>query len=157
MALAVLRGLDRRPGALLVVPTLAALSSLGGDRRAALFLGVADDPANWLPVPLAAAAVVAALLFAMRAPPRWAYAAAGAAVGILSFLIWGRQVMAGLACLVAPSAILAAVLGSGLGERIFAGLEAPISRFNAALIFGMGFGLPLLTGLVDLFLRFSTP
>jgi hypothetical protein len=89
MALALLRGLDRRPHMFLAVAlvwtAMVALGERGRALRLDQLLMVSDNPASWLPLPLLPAAFAFALALWFGWSERWAWAAGGRVFGLLVF------------------------------------------------------------------------
>ncbi|HYU20209.1 MAG TPA: hypothetical protein VEQ11_16090 [Chloroflexota bacterium] len=158
-ALGLLRAVDRRARVFLATLTLwtllTALGGLGASRRLDQFLHLqlATAPAAWLPLPLLPAGMVLGGLIALRVPEQWAWSVAGVAFGLCVLLVWGaRPPQIALALLAAP----ATVLGSSIGQRAYRVLEDP-SRAGVKMLALAGVGVPFLFGLVDLYLRHTTP
>ena len=108
--------------------------------------------ATWLPIPVLPAALVWAIDWRAGLGGTWATLLAGAAFGALSHYIWTSvgvvtgAVLGGGACL----------LGESLGGRLATILEKPTSR-GCLEVAATAVAVPLVTGLVDLYLRLHTP
>jgi hypothetical protein len=160
-ALALLRRLDRRAWMLIATTVLWTLLTLSGDhsdaRRLDTYFRVtnfAAHPANWLPLPLLPAALTFLLARLARVPERWAWLPAGLVYGFLVVAIWGPyRPLGGLLILVAAPLLLA---GASLGTWIFGVLERP-SYGRVWTLLLLGVAVPLVTGVVDLYLRLNTP
>ncbi len=157
--LAATRGMLRRTKIFLLVIALwslfGLLSGRSATRRFDAFFGLQllRHPAEWLPLPLLPAALVLALALWLRCPARIAWPLAGLVFGLLTARTWTAGPLAlGVAILAAP--VLAA--GAALGDWVARALAAPTARRVGALL-SAAVGLPLVTGLVDLFLRLHTP
>ncbi len=159
VTLAVLRGLIRRPSALVGLLTLwsvgasaASWATARGLERA-LALPAGHDPALWLPVPILPAAMALALAGWLGLRERAAWTLAGAVFAALVFATWGRTPLAALAAL---GAVALVPPGARLGRWLWATLERPTPRAAWTLALGCA-TLPLLTGSLDLALRHATP
>jgi hypothetical protein len=146
--LALARRLTAKTWVFLVVAAVATFLSMSGDRREAEYFGIADEPANWLPIPFVAPALITALL-APRAGG-WAWAVAGLAYGLVVARFWPAVPLG----IVAAAPLMA--LGAAIGARIHRIVEAPDHRV-LRLVLVVGVALPMVTGVVDLFLRSMTP
>src|SRR5262249_11624189 len=157
MVLALLRGLDRRPqvfvAVALVWTVMVTLGERGTARRLDQFLAVSGSPANWLPLPLLPAALALAFTLWLGWSERRAWAAAGCLFGVLAYIVWVRQPWA---LALVPLAAPAAVAGAWLGERVFAVLNRPTELGAKGLVL-LAVAAPLLTGMLDLYLRMHTP
>jgi hypothetical protein len=165
-ALALARQLDRRWWVFLLAVALWWLLSLLGERgdaeRLDAFLvsrgqapfGLVANRAEWLPLPLLQAALAFLVLRLARLPERWAWAAAGVLFGLVAWRTWD---MPPAAALLLPLAALLALLGAALGERVYRVLERPSGRAVTRLVLCAAPGVPLLLGVVDLWLRANTP
>jgi hypothetical protein len=114
-----------------------------------------DSPAHWRELPLFLPALLALGLPRLRVPENWAWGLAGILFGLLVFSIWGEQGSGtwALALLGAPLMLL----GKRIGERAYAIIEQPAS-FRAVLpLFVAAVVMPLLTGVIDLYIRSVTP
>jgi len=157
MALALLRGLDRRPRVFLTVVLIWTVMVTLGERGRALrldqFLVVSNLRASWLPLPLLPSAFTLALALWFGWNERRAWAAAGLVFGLLVYVVWGRQPWA---LALVPLATPAMFAGAWLGKRMFNILEHPSALAAKALVL-MAVIVPLLTGTLDLYLRTHTP
>jgi hypothetical protein len=157
MALALVRGLDRRPRVWLAVAliwtVMVALREHGAARRLDQFLLVSNLPASWLPLPLLPAALVLALALWLGWGERPAWAAAGLAFGLLVYVVWGGQPWA---LVLAPLAAPAMIAGAWFGERVYGVLERPTELGAKALVL-LAVAVPIVTGALDLYLRAHTP
>lgn len=156
-ALALVRGLDRRPWVVLTTTGLWSLLALLGERRSARrldqLLPVSDDPASWLPLPLFLAALALVMALEIDLSERWAWAAAGVIFGLAVFLAWGAHPLAALLVIVAAPAM---VCGARLGQWSYRALERPLASHVRRLLLA-GVGVPLVVGIIDLALRAATP
>lgn len=154
-ALAIVRRLDRRAWVFLAAVGLFSLLALLGDHGAAVrldrYMPLSGDARNWLPVPIFPAAVilVLALRFGMR--ERWAWAVAGGVYGILTYLTWGTGHPSTL--LLLPLAAPVTMAGAWIGGRVARMLENPVAADVRLIVPLLGVTSPLLTGIVDLYLR----
>lgn len=160
-ALALLHRLDRRGWVLLAITAIWTLLALSGDhsdaRRLDTYYQVTNfvqHPANWLPLPLLPAAVTYLLARLARVPERWSWLPAGLVCCFFVVAIWGPyRPLGGLLILLAAPLVL---VGASLGSWIFAVLACPsYARVWALLLLGVA--VPLVTGVVDLYLRLNTP
>jgi hypothetical protein len=160
-ALALLHRLDRRGWMLLAITLLWTLLTLSSDhsdaRRLDTYLQVTDfaqQPANWLPLPLLPAALAFLLARLARIPERWAWLSAGLVYGFFVVAVWGPyRPFGGLLILLAAPILL---VGALLGSWIFGVLARPTyARVWALLLAGVS--VPFVTGIVDLYLRLNTP
>jgi hypothetical protein len=157
IALALLHGLDRRARVFLMVALIWTMLATLGERSRAIrldqFLVVSNLPASWLPLPLLPSACALALAIWLGWNERWAWASAGLVFGLLVYMVWGRQPWAFTLVPLAAPAMLA---GAWLGKRTFNILEHPSVLAVKALVL-MGVVVPLLTGMLDLYMRAHTP
>ena len=159
-ALMLIRMLDRRARIWLSVALVFWLVSIAGglgearglDR--AFQLSLERNPANWMSEPLMPGAVVLALALAIGIPEAWAFAVAGWAFALLTWLIWREQTWGFF--LVFAGGPLAAT-GAALGERIYRVLDRPTLKSVVWFLVLAGLVTPFATGLVDLVLRKLTP
>jgi hypothetical protein len=151
VGLALARGMDRRWWFFPVVAALGTVLAVSGERREARFYGLEADPRTWLPVPYLAAALTVSILRVAHVRERWCWIVAGLPFGVLAILAWGASPAL---VLVAGPALLA---GASIGDWIFRVLERPTGRGVLAVIGLLGLGIPLVSGIVDLFLRARTP
>lgn len=138
---------------------VALLVSVSGDRNTAERLidyapGLLDNPDNYAPIPLIVLAVAYALLRWLRAPEGWAWGIAGV---LFAFTLHNRFGVAEGLRWVALLAAPAAVFGARLGTYIYQRVAEPTSWRAVLGLAALGVGLPLLTGLIDLFWRLTTP
>jgi hypothetical protein len=156
-ALALARGLDRRPRVFLALALgwtlIATLGERGAAGRLDQFLPVSGHPANWLPLPLLPAALVFVVALWLGWSERRAWGVAGLVFGLLVYLTWSTQPWA---LLLLPLAAPAMLAGAWAGARIFQVLERP-SELGAKALVLMVVVAPLLTGTLDLYLRTHTP
>jgi hypothetical protein len=160
-ALALLRRLDRRGWMLLAITLVWTLLALSGDhgdaRRLDSYFQVtsfAQQPANWLPLPLLPAAATFLLARLVRIPERWAWLPAGLVYGLFVVAIWGPyRPLGGPLILLAAPIVMA---GASLGGWIFGSLERPGYGRGWGLLL-IGVAIPFVTGTADLFLRLTTP
>jgi hypothetical protein len=124
---------------------------LSGDYRTARHLGLAVDPAVWLPLPYLPAAMVLVAAGAIRLVDRWAWAATGVTFGTCAAAIWGAPLLLALG---AGPALVGGAAAWRWGWRT---LEAPSPRPVAMLVALLAGALPLLCGAVELYLRTHTP
>ncbi|HEY8292192.1 MAG TPA: hypothetical protein VIG44_06885 [Thermomicrobiales bacterium] len=155
VVLALVRRLDGRAWVFLATVGLFSFSLLTGDHAAAVrldtWLPISHDAATWLPPPIfpAAVAFVLARRFGLR--ERWAWAVAGAAFAILTYLTWGTGHP--LTLLLVPVVVPVTMAGAWLGNRIARMLENPVAPDVRLIVPLLGVTSPLLLGLVDLYLR----
>lgn len=160
-ALALIRRLDRRVWLFLGVITLWTLLTLLGQHNDArsfqkyfALTDFATNPANWLPLPLLPAAVVYLLARLARVPARWAWLPAGLVYGVVVVAIWGPYRPLGLPLILLAAPIV--LVGALLGNWIWGVLDHPTHGRAWALLL-IGVCAPLVTGIVDLYLRVNTP
>ncbi|HLF07385.1 MAG TPA: hypothetical protein VI893_09500, partial [Thermoplasmata archaeon] len=83
---------------------------------------------------------------------------AGLAIGLLAFATWGSKgPMPGLALALVFFAPLLAIAGSQVGKSILAVVKEPRELPVKVMLPILGIGMPLATGLIDLYLRTVTP
>lgn len=110
-------------------------------------------PSVALPVPILPAALVWQGLEALRAPRPVALAVAGLVLGFLGVTAWdGSQGPIIMTLLAAPALLLGGLAGEGIWRAISRPAESRHAFFVA-----LGLAVPLLTGCVDLYLRFTIP
>ena len=155
--LALVRSLDRRVTVLLMAIFVWSLMSLIQAYKTAVyldqFLPVSKDPASWLPLPIFPAAIVMVVMLKIGLSERWAWAGAGIAFGLITFLVWGTSVSVALLVILAAPAMVAGAL---VGKWIYRILENPSKEGVRSLVLA-GLGVPFLTGVIDLLLRWVTP
>ena len=132
---------------------MVTLREHGAARRLDQFLLVSNAPASWLPLPLLPAALVFALALWRGWGERRAWAAAGLMFGLLVYVVWGAKPW-GFALV--PLAAPAIIAGAWLGKRMFGVLDRPTELGAKALVL-LAVAVPLLTGVLDLYLRAQTP
>lgn len=140
--------------AALLFSVISWLSDRGDARYLDRYLVVSSDPASWLPLPILPAALLLLFLFRYPSTQRWAWALTGGILGSLTFLVWGRQPWGAL---LIPLAAPAMVVGSRLGNWIHRVLQNPSLGKLKWLVPLAGVGMPILVGLLDLYLRRLTP
>jgi len=161
-ALAMVRSLDPRKRVLL--GSALAFTLLAGEKLKAdiidqrLGTSIAEDPANYA----ALAVIVPAVLLAFAVWRRWddriGYGLAGLAIGLLAFATWGSKgPMPGVALALVFVAPLVAIAGSQVGKSILAVVKEPRELPVKVMVPILGIGMPLATGLIDLYLRTVTP
>jgi hypothetical protein len=112
------------------------------------------DPRNWRELPLLAPTLVVLALPRLRLPETWAYLLGGALFGVLIGVTWDATPAALMLALPAAPVML---LGKRLGERTFAVVARPTSFAPIFSIFAFAVSASCLTGLIDLYLRLTTP
>jgi hypothetical protein len=150
IALRLGRGLVPNPFALLTVVTITTLFSVSGELRTARYLGIEDDPQNWLPLPLLPALLGFLIARLLRLPEAVAWLLAGLTFGVVATAWW--EAPGYLSLIAAPALLLGANVGAWL-EGIIRHPE-PVPARNLALILGLA--VPLCLGAVDLYLRANT-
>lgn len=151
IGLALARRSVPRPRSLLLASLLATLLLLVGGRGTARFLGLEDDPAAWLPVPLVLAAAALAAARHVGLGERAAWLLAGACLSLAIAAVWGWR--PGLVLLGAP----AMLAGAAAGDRLFRAAAETSARAVPAAVLVTGAVIPLCLGAVDLALRNATP
>jgi hypothetical protein len=158
-ALALLRALDPRLwvslAALTIWTVLELILQRGQARTLDQFYPVLADRAAWLPLPILPAALAVFGLRRLRLPAGICWAVGGLTWGLCVLAVWGPQspllALAGLVL-----AVLLVPAGAALGVRIAGVLLHPSGRTVPWLVL-FALTIPLLTGLVDLYLRLHTP
>lgn len=141
------------PGArtLILLSLAVTLLMLLGERGTARYFGLLDDPAAWLPVPVAVPALVLPLAGRLRLGQRAAWLLAGACFSLLVAAVWGAG----------PGAVLlgtpAMPAGARAGGRLFHVLDAPSGRGVRGVLILTSLVIPGALGLLDLALRTATP
>jgi hypothetical protein len=160
-AFAMIRALDPRNRVLLGGALLFTL--LSGEKLKADFLdqrlgsALGDDPANYLGLLAVLPAALLALVVWLRADERIGYALAGAAMGALAYATWGVRGPAPEVALAAVGAApVLALLGARAGRWVIGVAKEPLEIRVKVLLPVLGIGMPLLTGLADLYLRMNT-
>jgi hypothetical protein len=140
------------PGALalLAVIVVASLFSLSSELRTARYLGVEDDPQNWLPLPILPALIVFLVSSALRLPERVSWLLGGLSFGVIAASWWGQP--GAVALVAAPAMVAGALLGTQLEKAIF----SPQPGSAAIVALGAGLAVPGLLGALDLYLRTAT-
>ncbi len=153
--LALVRRLDRRAwvfcAAVAVFSLVQLLSMHGTAIRLDRYLPISHEAATWLPPPLLPAAVALILARRVGMQERGAWAIAGGVFGVLTALTWGSGHP--LTWLLLPLAVPVTMVGAWIGTRIAWMLEEPIALDVRRIVPLLGITFPLLTGLVDLYLR----
>jgi len=163
VALALIRGLDKRARVWLTVAFLWEVFSLlsglrevrGLDRL--FHFALTRDLATWLSPPLFLAALIVAILLWLGLPERWAWIGwilAGWVFGFFTLLIWRAHPL-GFVLTILAGPLMA--LGAFVGGLIYRILEKPTRWMVLGFLTLAGVGAPLMTGIVDLFLRKVTP
>jgi hypothetical protein len=154
ISLAAVRGLSERAWPVLAVSAIWTLLSLDSEQRGARWLdqfgAVSADAASWLPLPLLPAALAWACCRRIGWQEHVAWAAAGMTFGICAALIWR---MGAQGWLLVPLAAPLAAGGAELGKRVAATIRNPLPGASWALLLYLAVLFPLLTGAVDLYLR----
>jgi hypothetical protein len=153
-ALAVLRGITPRARTFLATVAFASLLSSVAWLAFAVRLGTAGDPLAWLPLPILASAAVPFLARSPSWTPRRVSALRGLVFGAIVALVWGPL---GIALALSLLAVPAFVAGEEVGRRLFAAVEAPSTASMRWLVPLAGFTMPILCGILDLYLRTATP
>ena len=156
--LAFIRRLDRRVLLGLVVVAAYYLLQAGAHKELYALSAYVHVPIIRLatiimPIPLIVAAVIVAILIALRVNEWVAWAVGGIVFGLLLTAIWSPGSPALVIALVAGGTM---AVGAWLGAGAYAAVAQPAQRGRAAIIL-VGVAVPLVTGMVDLFLRFNTP
>ncbi len=157
IVLAFLSQLDTRQRVLLASTYLWTLVTALGDyntaRRLDQYLPVVHDPLSWLPLPIFPVTVLYVALTKTCLSDRQRWPICGWTFGLLVFLFWGRQ----------PATLLLAILsgpimlgGAQFGKRLYHSLVDP-NRRAVVIILLATIGIPAALGLLDLFLRSTTP
>ena len=155
--LALARSLDRRLKIFLAVVfvwfELALLYGEGTAHFLDHYAPVSGDPASWLPLPILPTALAFVVLLKVGLAERWAWALAGGIFGISVYLGWGTHPLAAALVILAAPATL---VGALVGERAYRVLVSPVD-WDARWLVGTCAVIPLLLGLLDLYLRSATP
>lgn len=160
-ALAMIRQLDRRWWMVLLIAFLGAAAS--GSRGMVEMLDrirpLMDNPANWQPLPLFLTAGGMLFLMSLGMAEGWAYGAGGIWFGMLVYSNWvGWNVQYGGLLVLLALTVPLVLLGKYIGEWIYSVLEYPVEPvLLMRLILAAGVAIPLVTGIIDLILRASTP
>lgn len=149
--LALTYALLRRRAIFLLVVLLVTLLTLSGELRTARFFGLAADARTWLPLPFLPAALALTAGSANGRAPRRVWWIAGALFGIFTLTFCRASL------LLLPLAVLAMGIGAGVGERIYNLLEMPTEHAVKRFVMIAALGVPSFLGIIDLFLRASTP
>jgi hypothetical protein len=150
--LSAVRMLDGRPSLLLVLIVMWTVFAAFRDRSAAIRLGI--DPthvASWLPIPLLPATIGAVLAWRLRWSLTLSALLAGAVFGGTSQAVWWSIGIVDAALLGAATC----ALGVTLGTRLASVIEKPTAR-RCLVVTMTAFAVPVLSGLVDLYLRLHT-
>ncbi len=141
----------------LVTALIATVLSYSSAHGRAVFLDgkvpalhLLDDPRNFLPLPFIVAAGVYVIAARFGTGERLGWAMAGFAFGVISAAFWDQN--GGIALIAAP----VMVLGAMLGHRLFAVLREPDWPRVRAMT-AIAVGAPFVTGVADLFMRWTTP
>lgn len=153
VGLTAVRAVTPRHDYLVLVALLSSLTTMIGDRNVANLVYASGGPANWLPIPLLPAVLLFVYLSNRHVPDDKAWAAAGVVFGLLCLLIWGTGPLSGVFALLAGPAMLG---GSRIGKWVATLLVAPTREALSWAVPVMGVGFPVLTGIVDLYLRLNT-
>jgi hypothetical protein len=113
-------------------------------------LDLLANPKNFLPIPYVLAAAAFLAMVALRRSERSSWLVAGFVFGVITAAFWDQRV--GLALVAAPLMLL----GANLGRRVFASLQTP-DRASLRLFVAVALVAPMLTGLADLYMRWTTP
>ena len=116
-----------------------------------------EELAYVLPLPVAVAAVVAAVVLLLRGTPRLAWLIAGLATGLATFAGWGRTDDAGLALALVAVAPFAGWAGAALAGYAWRAVSEPTPRRAGVFLAVTGLGVPLATGAIDLYMRNAVP
>jgi len=166
IALAMLRGLDKRARVFLLAPFLWSLTLMGRDWYTLYFLhygGIKhitdilpialQEPSLWVPIPLIIAALVFVGLEHTSFNEIRRYAIAGVIFGISTFFIWHTSPWM---ILLAIPAGLTAALGSWIGNWIYHLLEKPSFIGLMKFVLVCCAQIPAISGVIDLFMRRTT-
>lgn len=157
--LAVLRGLDRRARVWLLIVVLWSVWNFLSDRATVRSFDryfdqhLALNPVSWLPLPLLPAALMLFLVTAVGFPEKLAWPLVGIVFAVCINRFWGPHARPLLLVL---ATAFTAWLGGQLGDRVARILRRPTHRAVIGLALA-GVVVPLMTGVVDLYLRKVTP
>lgn len=138
---------------------VALLVSVSGDRNTAERLiayapDILENPVNYAPIPLFILAAIYVLLRGVRVSDGIAWAIGGITFALT---IHNRFDIALQSWWVALFGGFTALIGARLGDFIYARVADP-SRWSAVLgLAALGVGLPIVTGLIDLYWRLTLP
>jgi len=153
MALALVRGVDRRAktflAAVAIFSIVQLLSNHTGAVRLDKYLPISQDARNWLPPPILPAAIALVLALRLGMRERWAWAVAGAVFAILTYLTWGT----GHPLMLVLIAVAVTMAGAWIGGRVVRMLENPVASDVRLIVPLLGVTFPLFTGIIDLYLR----
>ena len=147
IALAFARALVGRWWVFLLVALVATI--LSGDRAQADALGIAADRRNIAPLPYLAPALALVGLTALRVPEWAAWSIAGAAWAVICAVVWSGTAI-GIA-LALPLMAAGALIGVAV-----ASIVRTANGRVVWLLLAIGVAKPVLTGIVDLYLRSHT-
>ena len=159
-AFAFLRRLDRRWWVFLGTVLLWQLMDNAKDTidwadRMYPGLHLSATPANFEALQIFLPAVLLLILLKLRLPELWAWSASGVLLGLLTCVIWSRDVPG--AWLLVWVAGLVMLGGKALGERAYLIISQPTTFRRVAPLLMLALLWPLTTGIVDLSLRAVTP
>jgi len=152
LVLSAFRALDGRTSLLVALAVIWTVFAAFRERSAAIRLGI--DPSHvaaWIPIPLLPATIGAALAWRMRWGQMAVALVAGAVFGGVSQAIWPSIGVVGATILGAG----ACAIGFTLGAHLASVLEKPTAR-RCLAVATTAVAVPVLTGLVDLYLRLQT-
>ena len=149
-----LRGLAPRPRFLLETAAAASGAALGLGLATAAYVGTLESPPTWIPPLLLPGALALVALDKGRLSGLPAQVAAGGVLGLLTRLVYG-----GAPEFIFPSLVAALSLPAGawIGARLWRVIERPNARSVAWAVPVLGFVVPFLMGIGDLFLRWDVP
>ena len=155
--LAVPRFLTHGKMGFLTVALLVTFFSYTGAHGRAVFLDgkvpalqLLEEPKNFLPLPYVLGAAGYLLMIALGRSERWAWLAGGFLFGLVAAAFWDQR--AGMAMIAAPLMLL----GANLGHRAFTALREP-GWPQIRVLAGAALAAPMVTGVADLYMRWTTP
>ncbi len=151
--IAVIRAFDPRPRTILEVTALATILYTAFGLLAASYIGAVEPWGTWLPPVVLPAAAVLLYLDAKRLDAKLVWFAAGAVLGVLTFFTYGWGPLAFALSLLAGPMMIA---GWWVGERIFRVVKDPTPAGVGWLVPLFGAAMPVLVGLLDLYMRSTT-
>ncbi|GCE12616.1 hypothetical protein [Tengunoibacter tsumagoiensis] len=167
LAMAFLRALEKRARIYLLAPFLWSLLLMGRDLYTLYFLhyrGIVhvnqilpvalQEPSLWLPIPLFAAVLTFTLLHRTSFTETRCYLLSGIVFGVCTFGIWHDTPWKVLLALPAALTVLG---GSYVGKWLYRLMEKPTLEDLMRFLLITCAQIPALLGVVDLFLRRSTP